>query len=198
MKNYGIKLVLFLIAFTLGTTAAILFWREGNSQKPISPSAASMPDNNSTQTQFSESSLVNSLSFDGETSGCGNFIVYKSTIDKTKVVVVSVNKKELKLSQKPKTFNLANNKNIKVIIYDFGKDTYEWSEKLCYDLIDAKNPIETVASSGNVTISLANPWRSTYSVKVLLNNISFRISEENIFVLKNLEINVHHVGLAMG
>jgi hypothetical protein len=198
MKKYGIKLGLFFIAFALGTTAAILFWREGISQKPIISLFASTPDNQSLHNRINESLVAGSLSFDGEKSGCGNFIVYTATKDQTKVLVVKVDKEKLKLSRKPETFDLENNKSVEVFIYDFGQDIYNGFEKLCFDSVTEKHPIETAASSGSATISTADPWRSTYSVKVLLKNVAFRISEESIFVLEDLEINAHHVGLGMG
>jgi hypothetical protein len=199
MKSYSIRFILFLVAFAIGTTAAILFWQENSSQVEISTPVNSDKDNNPNQPQSNQSFLTSSLSFNGVTRGCGDFIAYRATEDNTKVIAVKADKSSLKLGKSAKAFNIGTNKNIEVFLYDFGKDEYEGYIRLCFDAIRLLKPIKLTATSGKAKVSVSSVSENGfYNVTIVLEDITFQTSGTNTLNLNRVEIKNAHVGWVPG
>jgi hypothetical protein len=196
MRKYGIKLLLFLLAFAVGTVAAVLFWQEEKSQSGIQSTVPTLQDSETVHPKTDgKSNLPPTLIFDSEARGCGDFRVYKSTADKSKVIALKVKRDELKLGFGTKIFQIENDKSIELILYDFGEGSYENYGELCYDLVTDSKPTKTIASSGIVTVTVSKPLQNgRYSVSVFLHEASFRLQDEGSLTLKNIEIKDATVG----
>ncbi len=140
--------------------------------------------------------------FDGESNGCGDFFVYRSTADKTKVVAVEVDKAKLKISDKPQVFEIGKNKELDIYIRDFGKETYENRPGYCYDVIALREempPVRLQGISGKAIIyTAANPYKS-YDASVILENVTFQDADTlKDFVIDSIEIKNVRAGWGPG
>lgn len=120
-----------------------------NDSQPLS--TINQPQTSSTNNVASK---LETIRFDGEAGGCSNFVVYRTTIDKTKALRVGVDKANLKVSSKPQQFEITKTSELDVIIEDFGTDNYENRIGYCFDLIGVRDvdPIRYKATKGKVTI----------------------------------------------
>jgi len=160
MKNHSIKIILFLVAFAVGTIAAFLFLQKKLPQFEARNSVDFVQNNEPEQAKPNQSTLTDSLSFNGLISGCGNFIAYRATEDNTKVIAVVADRDSLKLGKLAKTFEIGTDKNFEVFLYDFGKDQYKGYAGLCFDAIRADlEPVKLTATSGKANISISSVLR---------------------------------------
>ena len=200
MRNYSIKFILFLVAFIIGTIAAFLFLQKQLSPVEVKDAPDFIEANQSDQSKTGQVSSLNSLSFNGDNHGCGNFIAYKSTGDNTKVIGISADKNSLALGKIPKTFDIGTDKNLEVFLYDFGSKQFKGYSRLCFDAIDVDlKPIELIGKSGKATISISNiPKDPFYKATIILENVSFQTPNKNTINLERIEIKNVKVGFLMG
>jgi hypothetical protein len=200
MRNYSIKFILFLVAFTIGTIAVFLFFQKKLSPIEVKDAPDFVEASQLNQQKAVQTSLLSSLSFDGDNHGCGNFIAYKSTKDNTKVIGIRAEKNSLTLGKIPKTFDIDTDKNLEVFLYDFGKERFEGYGGLCFDAISVGlDPIELTAKSGKATISISTiPKDPFYKVTIILENVTFQTPNKNTINLERIEIKDVTVGFLMG
>ncbi len=155
--------------------------------------------NSNIQTSELQKTDLSSYNFVGETKGCGNFLVYKATKDKTKVLRIEVNERKLNLTKEPQTFDIAETKLINIRIDNFGQETYENRFDYCYDAITAKpKPKIYQAVSGKIIISKSKDTDPFYEVTLMLKEIKFDTSDAKPFTIQQFEIKDVQVGFSMG
>ena len=148
-----------------------------------------------------EKNLPLNSQFDGGVHGCGNFFLYKTTKDETKVVSVKVNQTALKINDSPQSFQIEGNKYFDVYIDDFGKDDYKYRPGYCFDVItaDKTESIRYPAVKGKATFYTSKSAESHfYNAAVILENITFQTPDNNYFNIEKIEIRDVKVGWLPG
>jgi len=139
--------------------------------------------------------------FDSEVHGCGDFTVFKTTQDNTKAINVRVNKEDLKLTNNPQTFQIEKNNSLEVYIEDFGIDDYKNRIGYCFDAViaDKSEPIRFPAVNGKATIYTSKSSDGHfYNATVVLENITFQISDNKFFNVEKVEMKDVRVGWLPG
>ena len=143
---------------------------------------------------------IKTLVFDGRAGGCGHFLVYKDTPDKTKVITVSRTAEELKITAAPKIFDIGKTPGLKVQLDDY-KETPHW--EYCSDSISGNAPQaeQIKATSGKVTIFISARRVKGYPsgafrITVELKNVFFPVSNGNSFYIEKAEMKDVVVGVS--
>lgn len=135
--------------------------------------------------------------FDGKSRGCGDFTVYKATVDGTKAVHVSVDKKAWQLSDVPQTFDVGHTAGLEIFLDNFGDHSY-WNRRgYCFpDIEDLRpDPKRLKAVAGQAIISTSKFDANGYLATVILENVSFQGAPDSITItIPRIEIRNVQVG----
>lgn len=135
------------------------------------------------QAETNSSNQKNELSFEKQARGCGNFFVYVTSSDRTKVLIIEGSKEKLSLGTNPKTFDLENNKDLEIYIDDYKTaENYEIGPSVwyCDDIMKTERvePDKIPAISGNVTLS----YPSNNQINVSLKDIEFGDGTDALYI----------------
>jgi hypothetical protein len=143
---------------------------------------------------------ITSLLFNGTAKGCGNFVVYRDTEDRTKVVEVHAGTKALNLKTTPQTYDIGTTPTLQVAIHDYGNDKHSLLE-YCSDSIreDALRPQFIYATAGKVTIHISKKKVEyghfpAYAITVTLENVTFPVTNGISYHIEKAEIKDVMVG----
>lgn len=132
------------------------------------------------------------FNFEGDVRGCGDSRAFRFTKDGTKALTVNVNKEQLKIMEKPSTFDIETTKGLDVFIEDFGDDTYENRIEYCYDAVYIRNvePTRFIAKAGKATMYTSKSSRPYgYKVTVTLENVRFSNDQKGVeFAIPKVDI----------
>ncbi len=150
-----------------------------------------LQNNNAASAQTNE---ITTLLFNGPAKGCGNFVVYRDTEDKTKVVEVQAGTKALNMKTTPQTYGIGSTPTLRVAIHDYGNVQHSL-EGYCSDYSrgDEPEPQFIYATAGKVTIHISRkkveygPFPA-YAVTVILENVTFPVTNGIAYHIEKAEI----------
>lgn len=161
--------------------------------------AATSPQNSNTAA--AQNNAVTTLIFNGHmVGGCGGFIVYKDTEDKTKVITVQADAKALNLKITPQTYNISSTPTLKIAIDDYGSVIHG---EYCSDSTSENKPRPQkiiYAISGKVTIRITRKKVNlypalAYAITVTLEEVTFPITNGSTYYIQKAEIEDVVVGV---
>jgi hypothetical protein len=138
-------------------------------------------------------SSITTLLLDGEAGGCGFFVVYKSTQDKTKTVIVSGESGKIKVSKTPETYDIENTQGVEVRLVNYGEKGY--LEPPCNASVPSRPVLQQIkAASGKVTIFITREKIKgsrqvrAYAITVVLENVTFPASDGRSYYIERAEM----------
>jgi hypothetical protein len=151
-------------------------------------------------------SLTPVLEYNGETGGCGDIFIYKSTADRSEFITIYVSAAEFEFSQEPVTLNIADYPESIFVRIEIYSDSVEALGQFpyCNDIAPAAQP-QTVAraGSGQITVSttaeepITNTCAKSYPATIVLVGIEFDINGE-LFHLPSMTFEEVEVGWCAG
>ena len=140
---------------------------------------------------FDQSEPRTMVVFNGDYGGCQSIFVYRATDDKTKALLVHIDRQRLKVSNKPKAYQIGSTPGLEVLIEDYGR--YKHNE-YCSDFLKyAQKPQRVYARGGTVTAFILTSKHlerrnRRFAVTVQLKDVSFPTSGGTTYHVENAAI----------